>query len=99
MSLELGNSPGKPLIKTWGDDMVYLSTGSPGGLKMIEITKADFMAAAYYVLTNAQLEEDDPRRKFIDIVKKMELSSDNLHFMYQGIGCLSLVYPGNYEGG
>lgn len=36
-----------------------------------EIGMEDFLEAAHYVLTNTNLEKDDPRRRFVECVKRM----------------------------
>lgn len=90
MTLILSKSPESPEIKTWFDD-VYITLLNT----QVHITMEDFMAAAYYVLTNSPLTENDPRLKFIDIVKKMKILENKLGFKYGGVPCRSLHYPEN----
>lgn len=92
MTLELSNSPGKPDIKTWFDDIVHINTSEAE----IEITMKDFMAAAYYVLTNNYLVPNDPRLTFVKIVKRMQPSPNGKQFLYRDKECFSLGYPGDY---
>lgn len=67
MTLELHNSTVPPglRVKTFGapvdGNVVHLGT--------YELSLVDFLEAARYVLTNTDLEEDDPRREFVEEVK------------------------------
>ncbi len=95
MTLELINSPGKPEIKTWFDNVVHIRNTENGS--SVEIVMSDFVHAMYYVLTNASIEKDDPRLKFIEIVKALEFTKDGRHLAYKGRECFSLTYPGDYN--
>lgn len=95
MTLELSNSPGKPEIRTWYDNVVHMRDAD--SRHDIEIIMSDFVHAMYYVLTNAPMEKDDPRLKFIEIVKALEFTGDGRGLIYKGRECFSLVYPGDYK--
>lgn len=65
--LERGTKPNGLGVKTVGlgeEEVVYLGN--------YEISLEDFLMAAYYVLTNTNLREDDPRRQFVDCVCSMQ---------------------------
>ncbi len=96
MTLELSNSPGKPEIKTWFDNVVHIRDNE--SKSDVEIVMSDFVHAMYYVLTNAPMEVDDPRLKFIEIVKALEFTKDGQHLIHKGRECFSLIYPGDYKG-
>ena len=75
MSLILDDPNTKPrglAVKTHGasrlNNTVFFS--HPGA-EWMEISLTDFLAAAHYVLTNADLGPDDPRRQFVECVQKM----------------------------
>ena len=67
MSLLLANGtrPKGLNLKTWGlgSNDVYLGD--------YVISLKDFLCAAEYVLTNTDIKKNDPRLKFVEIVKKM----------------------------
>jgi hypothetical protein len=52
----------------------------------VEVLISDFMAAAYYVLVNTPIEDEDVRLKFVDAVKKLEVAP--------AFGGQCLTYPG-----
>ena len=65
--LERGTKPNGLGVKTVGlgeEEVVYLGN--------YEISMKDFLMAAYYVLTNTNLREDDPRRQFVECVRSMQ---------------------------
>lgn len=69
MSLILcqGTKPTNLSIKTFGccdDKFVHLGK--------YKITMNDFVAAAMYVLTNTDLEENDPRLEFVKAVQRLK---------------------------
>ena len=73
MSLSLDNSTPNVEVKTWGaispqfEKTVFLGD--------YEISLSDFMHAAMYVLTNTDLVGDsDPRLRFVNEVKVMEIT-------------------------
>ncbi len=46
----------------------------------VEMTTLEFLQAALYVLTNTDLiGEDDPKKQFVDLVKKMNVSEGLNH--------------------
>jgi len=92
MSLELSNSPGKPEIKTFFDNDIRIATAD----SEIHITMNDFMAAAYYVITNTPLEPNDPRLTFINVIKQLKLMPSKRSFQLRDKECWSLSYPGDY---
>jgi hypothetical protein len=68
MSLKLdgGTKPKGLFIKTSGlNDTIILGD--------YRISMLDFLLAARYVLTNTDLEPNDPRLKFIEVIKKMRV--------------------------
>ncbi len=72
MSLALNHPLTEPKdleVKTWGGQppVVYLSTATD----VYTIALEDFLTAAWYVLTNANLEPDDLRLVFLDRVRKL----------------------------
>lgn len=91
MSLELSNSPGKPVIKAWFDNVIHLQ----GEDCEIQICMKDFMAAAYYALVNNPLEENDSRLVFLRVVSR--LSQHGKQFFYKDKEAFSLFYPGDYK--
>jgi hypothetical protein len=95
MTLELSNSPGKPEIKTFTGP-VHIFYGSGDEVGQVDITMNDFMAAAYYVLTNTELEPNDPRLSFVKLMKQMKLTSDSKNFALDTLPCWSLQYPGDF---
>ena len=97
MTLELSNSPGSPEIKVWFDNIVRVRDVENGS--EVEIIMSDFVHAMYYVLTNTSMEKDDPRLRFMEIVKALEFTGDGQHLAYKGTECFSLVYPGDYKEG
>ncbi len=65
--LERGTKPNGLGVKTFGlgeEEIVYFGN--------YEISLRDFLMAAYYVLTNTNLQEDDPRRQFVECVRSMQ---------------------------
>jgi len=65
--LERGTEPEGLGVKTWGlgeEEVVFLGE--------YQISLKDFLMAAYYVLTNTNLREDDPRRQFVECVRSMQ---------------------------
>jgi len=70
LSLDLGTKPEGLEIKTHGnifpDDVVYLGD--------YDISIEDFLVCAYYVLTNTDLYDGDPRTKFVNCIKKMHMT-------------------------
>ncbi len=60
-------------VKMWFDNRVYI--GRAGRVRDVEISLADFLSAAYYVLTNTDLEPNDPRLAFLKVVKEMAVIS------------------------
>lgn len=56
-------------VKTWGGHppVVYLSTATA----QYTIALEDFLEAAWYVLTNANLDPNDPRLAFVERVRKL----------------------------
>lgn len=66
LKLDSGSKPKGLFIKTFGfDDTILLGD--------YKISMLDFLLAAKYVLTNTDLEPNDHRLKFIEVVKKMKL--------------------------
>jgi hypothetical protein len=65
--LESGTIPHGLSAKTYNDGLQVLLLGH------YRISFDDFLATALYVLTNTNLEENDPRLKFIELVKKMKV--------------------------
>jgi len=68
ISLVHGTKPAGLEVKTWGPifrNIVFLGD--------YEISMEDFLFAVEYVLTNADLEPDDPR---IDFVKRVQLMQE-----------------------
>lgn len=66
LSLDCGTKPPGLTAKTHGlrrNDTVYLGD--------YEISMVDFLALTHYVLTNTDLEEDDPRQQFLRSVQSM----------------------------
>lgn len=64
LSLDLGTKPNGLEISMWFDNTVYLGD--------YEISLIDFLVAARYVLTNTDLEPDDPRLQFVKCVQSMK---------------------------
>lgn len=66
--LNMGTKPEGLEIKTYGT-----ITGDNNAVHFgdYEISLEDFLCAANYVLTNTDLEPDDPRLRFIDNAKSM----------------------------
>lgn len=70
MSLELSNSDPVVEVKTYGErpEVVHIT----GGGIALDIPVLDYLAMAWYVLTNSDLYEDDPRTAFVDVVKRLQ---------------------------
>ena len=73
--LALGTKPNGLEIKTFGlmgDNTVYLGD--------YEISLVDFLCAAEYVLTNSDLQQNDPRRQFVRCIQSMrEIEGFNMN--------------------
>ncbi len=72
LSLDLGTKPEGLEVKTFGQ------TIGPDPLQMVyigdyKISMKDFLCAAEYVLTNTDLEPDDPRLQFLKCVRSMKI--------------------------
>ncbi len=72
LALNLGTKPEGLEIKTWGDML------GPDPLQTIhlgeyEISMVDFLYAAAYVLTNTNLEKNDPRLQFVEYIRAMKV--------------------------
>lgn len=65
LSLDRGTKPAGLEVKTRG-------LGSIVDLGEYEISMEDFFIAAAYVLTNTDLEPDDPRLQFVKCVRSMK---------------------------
>jgi len=65
LSLDLGTKPDGLHVKTWG-------AGNTVFLGNYEISLVDFLFAAEYVLTNTDLEQNDPRLQFVKCIKAMK---------------------------
>lgn len=97
MTLEIG---GGVSVKTWWDNTVHIRTEKRDS----EVTLKDFCAAAYYVLVNADLlDDDDPRMDFVRVVKQLRQvpgygTGDKrlVFFSAGGREGHSLVYPGAF---
>lgn len=63
LCLNRGTKPAGLEIKTWWPKTVHLGD--------YEISIEDFLIAAKYVLTNTDLEPDDPRLQFVKCVQSM----------------------------
>ena len=57
---------------TWEKNKVCLSEVKPDGNRCMEVSMADFCEMALYVLTNTDLAKEDPRIRFVEMVKKLE---------------------------
>ena len=66
--LEMGTRPTGLGVKTFGLD----SMGNTVHLGDYEITIEDFLVAAEYVLTNTDLDPNDPRLQFVKCVQSMK---------------------------
>ncbi|HEY4515475.1 MAG TPA: hypothetical protein VJJ22_04985 [Candidatus Paceibacterota bacterium] len=69
LDLNMGTKPDGLRVKTLG-------YGGPGVGDVIiigdyELSLLDFLVTAHYVLTNTDLEQDDPRRQFVRCVSAM----------------------------
>lgn len=75
LSLNQGTVPEGVTVHTYGspiDDRVHIDVHDAGKIAVgLEVTLDDFLAAAWYVLTNTDLEEGDPRVGFRDAVAAM----------------------------
>lgn len=69
LSLNINTRPRDLSVKTHSDDPTVYFTAK--GINL-EISLLDFLAAAHYVLTNSNLEEDDPRFQFLECVRSMK---------------------------
>jgi len=69
--LERNTRPHGLVVKTYGMGPATLGLGNTVNIGDYEISLEDFLIAAHYVLTNTDLEEDDPRRKFMDAIRTM----------------------------
>jgi len=71
MSLELSGSDPKVEVKTYGvvPEMVILTVP---GKESVDIPISDFLAMAWYVLTNTDLYKDDPRIPFVNTIKELK---------------------------
>ncbi len=67
LRLNRGTKPTGLEIKTSGfnEGVVFLGN--------YQISMEDFLIAAHYVLTNSNLEKDDPRRQFVKCVRAMRI--------------------------
>lgn len=72
LSLDLGTKPKGLEIKTLGN-LLGLDPLHVVHLGEYEISMKDFLCAADYVLTNTDLEVDDPRLQFVRCVKSMKI--------------------------
>lgn len=68
ITLDLGTKPAGLNIKTWGVGPL----GNTVFLGDYEISIEDFLIAANYVLTNTDLEPNDPRLQFVKCVRLMK---------------------------
>ena len=66
--LDLGTKPADLKVKTFG----FGSMGNTVNLGDYEISLEDFLIAAEYVLTNTDLEPNDPRLQFVKCVQSMK---------------------------
>ena len=66
--LELGTKPAGLEVKTFG----FGSMGNTVHLGDYEISLEDFLVTAKYVLTNTDLESNDPRLQFVKCVQSMK---------------------------
>ncbi len=97
MTLEIGDGVS---VKTWWDNMVQIHTEKKDSV----VTLKDFCAAAYYVLVNADLLDDnDPRVDFVRLVKRLvqtpgydETKKRLVFFSASGCEGHSLAYPGAF---
>jgi len=63
--LEMGTQPAGLQVKTFGfDNTVFLGD--------YEISLKDFLVVAKYVLTNTDLEPNDPRLQFVKCIQSMK---------------------------
>ena len=68
LSLDLGTKPAGLEVKTFG----FGSMGNTVHLGDYEISLEDFLVTAEYVLTNTDLEPNDPRLQFVKCVQSMK---------------------------
>ena len=68
LSLGLGTKPAGLEVKTFG----FGSMGNTVHLGDYEISLEDFLVTVEYVLTNTDLEPNDPRRQFVKCVQSMK---------------------------
>ena len=68
LSLDLGTKPTWLEVKTFG----FGSMGNTVHLGDYEISLEDFLIAAKYVLTNTDLELNDPRIQFVKCIQSMK---------------------------
>ena len=68
LSLDQGTKPEGLEVKTWG----VVGLKSVVHLGDYEISMADFLSVAQYVLTNTNLDPNDPRLEFVKWVKSLE---------------------------
>ena len=66
--LEMGTQPAGLEVKTFG----FGSMGNTVHLGDYEISLEDFLVAAEYVLTNTDLEPNDPRLQFVKCVQSIK---------------------------
>lgn len=68
LSLDLGTKPAGLEVNTFGLGEI----GSTIYLGNYEISLKDFLVTAFYVLTNTDLETNDPRLQFVKCVQSMK---------------------------
>lgn len=68
LTLDLGTTPAGLSVKTFG----FGQMGNTVYLGEYEISLEDFLIMSHYVLTNTDLESNDPRRQFVECVKEMQ---------------------------
>lgn len=88
LRLDLGTIPAGLEIKTWG---IHEVPSLVNWVKLGEyvISLPDFLVAAHYVLTNTDLQQDDPRLQFMKCMEAMKVVDG---FM-AGQRCLETTVP------
>lgn len=73
MTLILDNSDSIEVnTYTWEKEKVHFRHVKPDAHGCVEISMHDFCEMALYVLTNTDLAKEDPRIRFVEMVKKLE---------------------------
>lgn len=70
LSLDLGTKPVGLLVKTWG-----FGPDDPVRIGEYEVSMPDFVEMVKYVLTNTNLQPDDPRFALVAWVKQLRFAA------------------------